>query len=230
VVFCFFLSLLSKEAGICFVIMALIYLFWWNRRRLYPFIGMMVLPIAAWLALKIYAVGFNAHASNAPINQLSLAGRLLTAPSIMLFYVTKFLYPWKLASGYYWVYPRFSLQHILLPLMIDLVVIAFVIYMAFVIRARASMAQYYTYIFFAVWAGIGLLTTLQIVATLDMTACETWIYFSSIGSFGMIGVVLVTFQDFIRLAWFVTLAAIVIVTLCILTVIRGTEWSSAYNL
>ncbi len=95
VALCLFLSLLSKEIGVLFVVMSALYLFWFDRKRLLAYLSVMVLPIIFYLLLKIHAVGLFAGPNQniAPIASLSLGGRLLTAPAIVLFYITKFIFP-----------------------------------------------------------------------------------------------------------------------------------------
>jgi tetratricopeptide (TPR) repeat protein len=228
---CLLLSLLSKETGILFVAMSLLYLFWWDRKRFYPFIGIITLPVVLWLVLKINAVGLDAHSINAPIDSLNLWGRLLTAPSIMLFFIAKFLFPVKLASGYYWVHSTFTFRNFLLPLAIDLAVVALIVYLAFVIRKRAPRAQHFTFLFFATWSALGLLAHLQIIP-LDMTASETWFYLSMAGVLGMIGVAITTLGPSIRLNRRLVFALMMalIVLFGVRTAIRGTDWSSQYSL
>ena len=225
---CLFLSLMSKEAGLCFVVMALVYLYWWDRKRLAPFTALMVLLIALWLILRAHAVGLNTPSHIAPINNLGLVGRLMTAPSIMQFYLTKLVFPWDLAPAYYWVYPHFSIKHVLVPLIIDVAAIALVVYGAIFIHHRTTKAQYYTYLFFAGWAGLGLASTLQIIS-LDMTACETWFYFSMAGVLGMIGVFLRAFEKRLNLKWFVAICVVVIGLMGTRTAVRGLDWSHGQN-
>jgi tetratricopeptide (TPR) repeat protein len=229
VITCLFLSLLSKEAGVLFVVMSLAYLIWSNRERLWPFVGVMVMPGIAYLILKIHAVGLAAHSNPAPVDRLSLIGRLLTVPSIMLFYLSKFIFPFKLSSGYYWAYPNFSVRHVLLPLVIDIAVIAFIVYLAWMLRKKVSKEQHAAFIFFALWSAIGLALYLQIFP-IDFTASETWFYFPMAGMLGMLGVLLIAFQSYIRAEWFLVVTALVICVLGIRTAVRGTEWSSAESL
>jgi len=127
VALCLLLCLLSKETGLVIIAMALIYLFWFDRQRLLAFTGIMALPVIFYLNLKLNAVGLNNSTGIAQIDSLSLWGRLLTVPSIILFYIIKFIFPYKLATGYYWTYPTFSVRHVLLPLLIDLVVLALLV-------------------------------------------------------------------------------------------------------
>ncbi len=229
VVACLFLSLLSKEAGALFVVVSSLYLLWSERKRLWPFISMLVLPTVVYLVLKIHAVGLSGHPNLAPLDRISLVGRLLTAPSILLFYVSKFTFPFKLSSGYYWAYPNITVRHTLLPLILDIAVIASIVYLVYLIRKRVSAEQHAAFIFFALWSATGLVPYLQIVP-LDMTASVTWFYFSMVGVLGMIGILLVAFQDYIRPNLFIAVVAVVICILGIRTIFRGTEWGNKYTL
>lgn len=219
------LSLLSKEAGMLFVITAILYLFWFDRKRLSAFIGILTLPLIVYFILKIYAVGLLHHVDNGPINRLGLGGRLLTAPSVLLFYVTKFVFPAKLASGYFWTYPTFSVQHVLIPLIIDLAVVALVFYLAVLVRKKGTHAQYLAFLFFAAWAGISLISYLQIVP-FDFTASETWFYFPMAGILGMIGMLLTVFKDRINPSYVMVIAVIVVATFGIRSSLRGLDWRS----
>jgi hypothetical protein len=151
VIVCLFLSMLSKEAGMLFVVMSLIYLFWWDRKRFYPFMAILALPATIYVILRVNAIGWLPRSTIAPIDRLSLTGRLLTSPSVFLLYMTKFIFPAKLATSYYWVNSTFNVRHFLLPLIVDLAIIALVTYVALAIRKKASRAMYFTYLFIAVW-------------------------------------------------------------------------------
>jgi protein O-mannosyl-transferase len=224
VALCLALSLFSKEAGLLFVLVIILCLFMFDqRKRLYAFMGIMVLPIALWLLLKVHAVGFDATPSLAPVASLSLGGRLMTTPAIMLFYITKFIFPLKLATAYNWIYPTFSFQHVLLPLVIDLAVVATFVFLATVVHKKASKAMFYTYLFFAAWTIIGLLAHMQILR-LDMTASETWFYFPMVGLLGMIGAALTVFEERVNPIWVLVVAALLIGILGIRTAVRGTDW------
>jgi tetratricopeptide (TPR) repeat protein len=186
VVACLFLSLLSKETGILFTLMALIYLFWWDRQRLFAFISIVLLPIALYLMLKANAVGLNNNPNNAPIDALGLGSRLLTVPSIVLFYISKIVWPVPLATDYYWVHPTFSFQYFVLPIVLDLAFLALIVVAGRAIRNKGTPAQHRTFWFFAAWLGLGLLAHLQIIP-LDETVSETYLYFPIVGLLGMIG-------------------------------------------
>jgi hypothetical protein len=226
-----FLSLLAKETAVCFIAVALLYLFWFDRKRLLPLIYMLIVPLALYGVLRVHAIGIGPSPVNSggPIGRADLAARLMTAPSIMQFYLAKLIFPWKLATGYYWIYSHFSVTHVLIPLIIDLATITLVVWMAFFLRGRVNKAHYFTYWFFAIWAALGIATCLQIIP-LDMTVCESWFYFSMAGMLGMVGIVIIAFQKYINPSWFLTIAALLIVLLGTRTLVRGYDYSSQYKL
>lgn len=229
VALCLFLSMISKEAGAFFIVMASVYLLWFDRKRLLLFINVVALPVVLYVALKTQAVGFLGTNPNiAPIDFLG-NDRFFTIPSLVLFYISKFIFPWKLASGYYWVYTSFSFRNVLIPFVIDLAVIAVFVYLGFVVHRRLPKMSYFYYLFFAVWAVLGLIVCLQIVP-FDMTACETWFYFPMAGVLGMIGVALSAVQDRVQPKWFIAIAVLLVGALGVRTAIRGTDWSNEYTL
>jgi len=229
---CLFLSLLAKESALLFVIMASVFLFWFSRHRLLPFLSIMVLPVAGWLALKTNAIGFMVNnPGNAPIVHLDFMERMMTAPSIMLLYISKFIFPDKMAAAYYWTNPNFSVQHVLIPLIIDIVAIGLVVYAGYRLYKVAPKVQYYTYLFFAIWMTIGVGIHLQVFA-LDFTVTLPWIYFATAGLLGMIGVVVTNlepFKSFDRRKALI-LALIVVLLLGARTFARGFDYKDQYTL
>lgn len=225
------LSLLSKESGILFVAMSFLLLYWFDRPRLYPFIGLFSLPFLAFLILKINAVGLFDTSGNAPISRLGIAGRLMTLPSIFVFYLFKLVFPAELASGYYWIYPDFSFKNVLLPLIVTLIFIALVIYCGFLVRKKAAKSVFATYVFFGLWWAMGMAAVLQILP-LDLTASETWFYFPSIGLLGMAGIVLNEYlpDRNTALKWLSLTAIIILICLGMRTNIRAGDRSSEYTL
>ena len=226
---CLLLAMLSKESGIVFTVLAATYLLLFDRHRLRAFIGVMLMPLLLYFALKIHAVGLNKLQRAAPIDNLNLVGRIFTMPSIIAFYLKKFIFPSKLATGYYWVYPHFSLRHVLLPLLLDLSVLGAIVYFGFRLRRTLAPRQFYAYVMFAAWAISGMALYLQIIR-LDMTACETWFYFSMAGLLGMIGVTVQSVKLRLRAEW---LAIPIVALICaygLRSAYRGADYKSQYIL
>jgi Flp pilus assembly protein TadD len=215
-------------------VLAGLYLLIWDRRRLLYFLPLVVALAAGYLAMKSGATGLNTNPDNAPIDRLNIWGRLLTAPSVMIFYVGKILWPLPLASGYYWVQRDFSFTAVLLPIIGDIAVFAgFVLLGRWVSRA-GSADQRKAYWFFGLWAAIGLLAHLGVVA-LDETASEAYLYFPFLGLIGMIGVaVTVMLQEHPlrhRTAiGAVLVSSIVIAALGARTAVRAADWHDARTL
>jgi len=230
---CLFLSLLSKESAVVFVALTLLILYWFDeRKRLIRLLYILILPIGLWLLLRIHAVGLSGSAATiSPISSVSLGGRLLTAPSIAQFYLTKFIFPWRIASAYYWVHSSFSYRYVLLPLLIDLVVAALVVTSVFWVRRRNTKGIYYTYLFFTLWAALGMMLSLQIIP-LDMTACSTWFYLSMPGVLGMIGVLVDTIVQKVRFNrnLILLLGAVIVVVLGVRTFMMGSNYKSTFAL
>jgi hypothetical protein len=225
-----FLSLLSKETGMFFVIIGVLYLVFYGKERVAQFVKVISIPITVWILLKAHAVGLiNPNPHIAPIDQLSLLGRLMNIPSIILFYLNKLVFPWKLATQYHWVHSTFSVEYFLMPLVIELALLALIIFTGRIVRQRASKVQFHTYLFFTIWAILGLTAYVQIIP-LDMTVCENWFYFSMAGVLGMVGAALSVLKLHIKPRWFLVIAVLLIVILGVRTAIRGTDYSSSYKL
>lgn len=227
---CLLLSLLSKETAVVFVVMSAVYLFWWDRRRLLPFIAIFALPFALYMVLRIHAIGLlPSNPYSSPLDELSLTGRLVNAPSVILFYFTKFVFPWKLATGYFWVYKTFSIKHVLLPLIIDLAVFGLIIYGANQLRRHSTKAMFYTYIYFAIWLAVSLLLIVHIIPV-DATAAEPWFYASMVGVLGMLGVILTVWQSKVTPKYLFYSAIIILIVLGVRTALHGLDWQSDYKL
>jgi tetratricopeptide (TPR) repeat protein len=228
-VICLVLSLLSKETGSLFVVLAGLYLLFFNRKRLLLYIYLVLPPLILYFIIRTHAVGLNNQSAVAPIDKLSLSHRLLTDPSIILFYLSKLIFPWRLASGYYWVDSRYSLTGVLIPALIDVAVAIAITAFTLAIRQRTSNSNFRTYLFFLIWMCVGLLPSLQLIP-LDMTVSEAWFYFSTAGFLGMVCVALVAFQPKIRSSWFGATIVIILVLLGTRTFIRGSDYRSYYIL
>lgn len=228
VALCLVLALFSKEMGVFYVFAVLGYLFFFDKKRFSVFIAIITIPLLLYFFVRLYAVGLSPQAHIAPIGDYSLTERLMTAPSIVFFYITKLIFPFGLASAYYWVHPSFSVSTVLVPLLIALIIVGFLVWIARKIRTR-DQDYFKVYIFFFGWALSGLIPYLQIVP-LDMTACDNWFRFSMVGVLGMAGATLMTFAPRIQLKWFYIVAVLLVLALSVSTAVRGLDWNSPYSL
>jgi Tfp pilus assembly protein PilF len=227
------LTLFSKESGLGYVITAFGYLLFFDRKRLWKLAVVCVAPFALYLYLKIIAVGlFIANAHGSPIGEMALGARLLTAPSIIEFYLGKFIFPLFLSTCWYWTNPIFSFFGVLVPGVIDLAVVAFFAWLGILVARRKKKSDTKAYIFFAIWSVLGIIPYTQ-VTPLDMTACETWFAFSMIGILAMIGLALpsVKLKRFkLKAEWVFIAVIILIAVFAIRTIVRGTDYRSQYSI
>jgi hypothetical protein len=220
------LSFLSKETGLLFVPIEILWLMLFDRGRLWKVVGVLAIPAVAYLALRIPAVGFQ-NPENAPIDDASLGIRLLNVPSEIAFYVGRFMYPVGLASSYHWVHTEATLRAFWFPLAIDVLVIALLTFAGIAIRRRGSRDHLKTYAWFSAWLVIGVGSHLQLIP-LDMTASETWAYLPVAGLLGMLGVVLGILGPLIRPRVSPAAGLAVLTTALLLlgarTALRGLDW------
>jgi hypothetical protein len=224
------LSMLSKESGIVFAGLTVLYLGLFQRDRIFTFLKIATVPAILYILLREHAIGFLPTAIHAaPISTLSLGGRMITLPSILVFYVTKFLFPADLATSYYWTHPTFSFADVLIPLIIVILVVVGLIYAAKLIQKRGTKNDFRVYLFFGAWALLGLLPYVQIIP-LDMTASETWFFASIPGFLGMIAIIVSTLVPKSRAKWVYIIAVPIIVVLGLRTAVRGADYTSQYTL
>lgn len=225
---CFLLSIFSKETGVLFILISVVYTLITNRKKSYILIGLMALVFALYIPLKIHAVGLSYNAHNAPIEEFNIWHRLLNDPQLIMFYVTRFIFPLHLAQAYYWVQKDITLMHFFLPLLLDILLATGLIYLGIRTHQKdKKLGMVYT--FFAIWFISGLVLDMQIIA-LDMTASETWFYFPMIGALGMIGAAWTALVS--RKYWPASgyIALSFVVLLAGRTFIRGFDWQSQTKL
>lgn len=225
------LSLLSKETGVVFVALALMYVGVYQRTRVISFVKVLVAPLIVYGLLRWHAVGA-AHTALqvAPIDQLTFGERLLTIPSLLLFYVTKLIWPVDLATSYYWTERTVTWHGVIAPLCIIVAVIAGATVMGRWLWQRAPRHLAVLYLFFAAWIVLGLAPYMQLIP-LDMSACETWLFVALAGVVGMVGVVVQAMWPRQFPYWIgLGAVALVIVVLGVRTNLRGWDYQSQYTL
>lgn len=224
-----FLSLMGKETAIVFVCLAVSYLFLYHRERVVLFIKIVSAPVILFLLLRIGAVGLRNISLSAPVDLLSFGQRMIMVPSIITFYILKFLFPYHLATSYYWTYKTFTIEGFLLPLFFVLMIIAGLIYAGKLIYKRKGNKVLAAYLFFSIWAALGLLPHMQIIA-LDMTACETWFILPIVGFLGMIALIIANLLPRIRPCWALLICVPLLIILGVRTGIRGLDYHSQVTL
>lgn len=227
--FLLLLSLLSKETGVLFMLIGVVYIIITNKKQLLKFVGCLAPAIMLYMFLRKDALGFVTSAPNAPINKLDLLTRLINGPSIFWFYLKTFIFPVRLASSYQWVHTNIDLIHFVYPLVADLVFIFAILFTGVFIYKKYSREALKIYLFFFVWFLLGILLHLQIIP-LDATVADRWFYFPIVGLLGMIGVLIKESQVAIEKKRNLVIIILIISLLSIRTFIRSFDWRDQLTL
>jgi protein O-mannosyl-transferase len=228
---CLLFSLLSKEAGILFFGISIIYFLLFIRKNTIFFLASLFTSFGLYLILRINAIGIFAQVTqNAPIQKLNLLERLINLPSIFFFYLKTFMFPLDLAVIYQWINTKIDLISFVFPLIIDLIFLCLIILLGVYFYRNSLKTYFYSYIFFAIWLFLGMSLYLQIIP-LDMTVSEQWFYFPSIGALGIIGILIeVLKNNFKHKIVLIILTIIILILLSIRTSIRGLDYKDSFTL
>jgi protein O-mannosyl-transferase len=228
------LSFLSKETGLLFLITFLAYGILFLRHNMKQLIIVLGSTSFVYFCLR-YLASFSStmDISAYPIAQVSIIIRLITIPKIIIYYLSKFIFPINLAIGQGWLIRQIDLSNFLLPLFLDILFFTAVIAVGLLLR-RKQNKLFKLYLFFACWFCLGLAMHLQLIP-LDATVADRWFFFPIIGLLGMIGVLISIFSNRIRSNTLIrnialSIYCIVFLSLSCLTIIRNSQWYSKIEL
>jgi tetratricopeptide (TPR) repeat protein len=226
---CFLLSLLSKETGVLFIVMAIFYLWFFRRKHLLLLSGFSGILFFSYLILRWHAVGIFVKPAIVPINYLTVSERIVNIPSIVFLYIKTFTFPLNLASSYQWAFTQIDTIHFMVPLIVDVIFLGILGYAAVSLHQKSPKKYFRLFLFFSIWFFIGLFLISQIIP-LDATAAERWFYFPIVGLLGMIGVTIETFGLTLARKRAIVIFIVIIVLLSIRTIIRSFDWRNQFVL
>jgi protein O-mannosyl-transferase len=224
------LSLLTKETGILFFILILLYQFFYDRNRIKSFLPYILVPVVIYIPIRfLYAKIYVSKITTGPLGSLSLLQRIIEIPAIVFYYIKTFFYPAFLAIDQDWTSTSLTLTQFYLPLAIDS--LFFFVTGAIGFYCYKKNRKYFKlYLFFLIWFLMGLGLHLQIFP-LDMTVADRWFYLPIVGLLGIFGVALQNLQVKKKYkSVLIILALVCIVLLVIRTVIRNTNWVNEQTL
>ncbi len=223
------LSLLSKEAGVLFFGLALVYSFIFQRKYFYSLLGLITAIFVGYLILRSNTVGLFQKIDNVPIASLSLSKRLVTTPSVFFFYIKTFLFPFHLSLYHSWFSINATFGNFFAPLFIDFAVLVLIVGFGIYLYRKFGFADYFKdYLFFGAWFFIGLSLYLQFLP-IDATVGEHWFYFPMVGLLGMIGVCIGEFKK-VNEKIVLVIAIGLIAVLSVTTFIRSFDWRNGFSL
>lgn len=180
----FFLSFLSKEAGILFIVASLTYTLVFLRKKFTSFLIASSIVVTIYLFIRLI-IGNLGAVVNSPISQGDLFFRLLSLPKILWYYLKTFFFPKELIIYQIWVVKSVSLDDFIIPLLIVATIFGCIVFLWFTLWKRKSLYRD-LYLFFMCWFFLGLALYSQVIP-LDMTVADRWFYFPIVGLLGLIG-------------------------------------------
>ncbi|MFO0703230.1 MAG: tetratricopeptide repeat protein [Patescibacteria group bacterium] len=182
------LSLLTKESGVIFVGLYLIFGFLFDEKRkvLHAFTSIFIFSFYLFIRFFLIHVPFGKY-DISPIAHLTNLERLFTIPKVIFYYISNFLIPRDLSVMQHWVVTNFSSAEFYLPLIL-VISLSIGLVWANIKYKKSSL------FFFSVWSILALGLHSQIFA-LDMTVASRWSYTVLIGFVGIIAASLSHFDN-----------------------------------
>lgn len=222
------LSLLSKETGIIFILLVIVYRYLYLRINTGRYLGLGFLTLVLYSVMRFYVAGvYFSKVTLAPITRLSMWDRVLNIPAVVFYYLKTFIFPKVLIVEQYWTVVNPNLNNFYVPLILDGLFIGLIFYLGWYIY-KFKQHLFKTWIFFSVWLISGLAMYSQIFA-LDMTVADRWWYFPLIGLLGIFGLV-GEIRMFDRGKKTVIAAGLIILALAVRTMMRNTDWRDPITL
>lgn len=184
------LSLLSKEAGILFIPIIILYanLFSKLKIKVYFFSLLLIIGFYTWLRSIAYQNPFLTYLSSYPLEQ-PLLKRILLIPALIFYYYKEIFAPALSMPRVKEITQNPPNFHIILGAHL-LLAIGVIAYALFLKKHHPKFLK--IFLFFVCWFLLGLILYLQILP-LDMLIQRRWLPFSLIGVLGIVGVVVTTF-------------------------------------
>lgn len=225
------LSLLTKEAGILFVLIVFLYRFIFNKKDILSLFTAQCLSLLVYAFIRFGIGGVHfTKLSLIPIARLDFFERLSNIPAIIFYYIKTIFFPIWLSIDQQWVIPTINFQYFYFPLIISLLMLLFIGALG-IWSYKISKKNFPKYLFFFLWLVVGLSLYLQIFP-LDGTVADRWMYFPLVGLLGIFGVTIQLLEY--KHKNLKRIGAIVLVFLVILlalrTMVRNTNWKDAVTL
>lgn len=223
-------SLLSKETGILFVAIDIIFIIMYQKKRLWNCVIAAVSAITIYCILRFMIADISiSHEGLSPVMRSSLEDRIFSMPKIFTFYIKTFFFPKDLAISWHWLVTEADFRNFFIPL-ISTIVFFTIIYIS-LLKLKGNKLQK-LFIFFLL-CFLGSMSIHMQVFPLDMTVADRWFYLPSVGFMGMISVVLIKvisgldskFYKILRIS-----LVLLLMSLSVRSFIRTLDWRDGYTL
>lgn len=181
------LSFLSKETGVLFLIIMLIYVFLFRKSNFWKYVLASGFGGMIYLILRFIASKNPSTVSIESYRFSSFSEQMVIVPKVIFYYIEQITTPtFPLPDLAY--LESAEIKTAVIPFLISALVITVLVVVGFWIR-RYFNAYFTNYVFFLVWFLIGILLHSQIIP-LDVVIASRWIYFPIAGALGMLGVLI----------------------------------------
>ena len=226
-------SLLSKETGVLFLIILVVYQVIFRYRKFHraQTVLLAVVPFLVFVYLRfvVAKMVLVQKLHDVPIRAIALSQRVFTMPAIVLYYLKTFFFPKDSFDMQYWVVTRPG-EQFYAPLLLDSVFfLGITLFGVWIYRKRNNLFS--LFLFFTIWFLIGVGLHMQLLP-LDFTVSDSWFYFPMVGILGMTGIALETVQHpSVRLRNIATVVTIAVLILFSLrSIIQNTYWQDGLSL
>jgi len=176
-------AFLSKETGILFFIINIMYIFVFQKDRFKKFIYYFISTLSIYIILRFFIARIGLRGKGiTPIMQLSFFERLINIPKVIFFYFKTFFYPRYLLISQNWIVEKINMKDFYIPFIIIITIFSILIYMIFYFYRNKLFNKCFRklYTFFLIWFIVGIGLHIQIIP-LDMTVADRWFYFPIVG-------------------------------------------------
>ncbi len=223
-----FISALTKETGILFFLLVLLYRYLFKLGRIKDFLYGSVVT-ALWYILFRVVVG-SVKFSIGPTATSTWLHDFINIPPIIFYYLKTFLFPMDLAVWQEWSYANITYQHFILPFLVCLLFVTVSFWFGYYLskktkKSSISQKRHKQYLFFSFWFLIGMGILIHIFP-LDMTVADRWFYFPLVGILGMLGVAIQEVAPIVKKQKnaFLSVAVIIILLFSLRTCIRNFDY------
>lgn len=216
------LSILSKETGILFAPLGVLYSYFYRRKNLLiDSVGIVgAVAIAFFMRFVIAGIGFE-KTTEFVMMRTPLWERMINVPAMIFYYIKTLLFPFQLVSVQSWLITKITLNNFFAPLLVDVMFFGAIGGVSFIYRKKLKPL-----LFFWSWFVVGMLLHIQIVP-LDLTVADRWFYFPLAGLLGIIGVILSNFKN---KKYTFHVAIVIIGLLSIRSFVRVFDWKDTKTL
>lgn len=223
-------SILAKETGTLFIISSLILSGLFIKEHFkYLLVSNFIISLIYIFLRFVIAQPYLYKEDYGPVINASVYERVITIPSIILYYLKTFIFPNDLEIAQQWIQHTISINNFFLPLAINLLFFTVIsIYLLRLWRTKNSLLK--PALLFTVWFVLGLLPHLQLLPLTTIVAGR-WFYFPFVGILGFTGVVIQNIklkENFVK--FIMIIYCLIIMALVVRTNYRILDWRNNLSL